>query len=125
MKKILVSLVALVAVVAAAPAEARVLTTAEKNLIAREVKRGLIDPESAQFRWGPTGPKASYCAEVNSKNSLGGYTGFAPFMAVLEQKNGAVFNVVVLAIESPDTLGAVRKTCNIEGYDDDYFRKTE
>jgi hypothetical protein len=42
------------------------------------VRRMLIDPESAQFRdVRQNGPYT--CGEVNSKNRMGGYTGFRKF----------------------------------------------
>lgn len=48
------------------------------------VKRLLKDPESAQFqneRLVTTGAAPVLCGEVNSRNEMGGYTGYLPFVA--------------------------------------------
>lgn len=45
------------------------------------VKQQLIDPESAQFR-----NQNGNCGEVNSKNRVGGYTGFQRYIATPELK---------------------------------------
>ena len=45
------------------------------------VSRQLIDPDSAQFRDLVKVDDGAYvCGEVNSKNRMGGYTGFTEFM---------------------------------------------
>jgi len=46
------------------------------------IKRQLKDPESAQFRniMLTRQDNGLACGEVNSKNSLGGYVGFHPFV---------------------------------------------
>lgn len=51
-----------------------------------EVRNGLTDPESAQFRnirvfsdWTPR--QTAICGEVNAKNRMGGYVGFKHFTA--------------------------------------------
>jgi hypothetical protein len=53
-----------------------VLTAAEKNQLAGQVKDILKDPESARFTWAVARPNTDvYCFTVNAKNSYGGYTG--------------------------------------------------
>lgn len=50
------------------------------------VTRHLVDPSSAQFRnvhMSHTG--VLYCGEVNSRNRLGGYTGFRRYMLTDDQ----------------------------------------
>lgn len=49
---------------------------------AEAVRQRLSDPASAQFRNLRRGKTAgTICGEVNSKNRLGGYVGFLPFVA--------------------------------------------
>lgn len=43
------------------------------------VRAELTDPDSAKFR-----NQKGYCGEVNSKNRMGGYTGFVRFIAITE-----------------------------------------
>ena len=66
----------------------------------------LNDPDSAQFRaervygnWTPAG--SALCGEVNAKNAMGGYVGYAPFEAGVAQGS----------IERPEDL---LKACEFE-----------
>lgn len=60
--------------------------TATPEEIARAqavISRQLIDPASAQFQITTIqhlGAAVVFCGQVNSKNRLGGYTGFHPFV---------------------------------------------
>lgn len=44
------------------------------------IKRMLNDPDSAQFRDDVVLENGRVCGEVNSKNKMGGYVGFLPYM---------------------------------------------
>lgn len=72
----------------------RELTKAEKATIARVIKQGLKDPDSAKFRWVPyrypEKGAGSYCGYVNAKNSYGGYTGFEQFHVLLVPEKGGI-----------------------------------
>jgi hypothetical protein len=46
----------------------------------QRVAHNLIDPSSAQFREVELGKDDLVCGQVNSKNRMGGYTGFRGFM---------------------------------------------
>jgi hypothetical protein len=66
----------------------RELSTGERTAIGKQIAQSLKDPDSAQFRWVPVKYAASsksteYCAQVNGKNSYGGYTGFQMFHATI------------------------------------------
>lgn len=82
MRKFFTAIVVLAALAGAVFAyRAYLISELRKPVIAQ-----LSDPESAQFRnerlvgeW--TVISSILCGEVNSKNKLGGYTGFAPFFA--------------------------------------------
>lgn len=45
----------------------------------RLVRDNLTDPSSARFRNVQQKPNGAVCGEVNAKNRMGGYVGFAPF----------------------------------------------
>lgn len=68
------------------------------------VRASLVDPGSAQFRNLIIG-KTSACGEVNSKNRMGGYTGFQKFY-VSQGK-------VVFLSDSPETKGLEESTFNM------------
>lgn len=76
--------------------EMRDLTPAEKAILAKGFAAGLKDPGSAQFQWAkiqkalPADGGMNYCAQVNAKNSYGGYIGMTPFMGVIQIKNGKI-----------------------------------
>ena len=104
------------------PALARDLMDAEKEEISKTVRRELIDPESARFKWVPVSAVGAkvYCGLVNSKNRLGGYTGDAPYAVFLVWIDGTIKLAAPLGIgsndgESPASI-ATRKTCDKEGY---------
>jgi len=105
------------------------LTVQDKKVIADSVRKDLIDPESARFKWLPligdkTGPGnirfATYCGLINSKNRLGGYTGDAPFNVLLLWDSSGVVSVTVSLIGSADWSSAksraILENCKQEGY---------
>ena len=69
---------------------ARELTPAEKAIIVANL--GLLDPESARFKWMPFDPhKIHYCASVNAKNAYGGYVGYQLFaIEPVKDRNGRI-----------------------------------
>lgn len=72
-------------------AAAAKLLNAQSAKAAELVKAQLKDPDSARFRNVRTVPLLGagdhlgdvYCGEVNARNSMGGYTGFASFAVTL------------------------------------------
>lgn len=50
--------------------------------------RVLKDPGSAQYRNVKVFPSQYACGEVNARNSLGGYTGYADFFVVIVTRDG-------------------------------------
>jgi hypothetical protein len=51
----------------------------EQAMIQKVVGARLKDPFSAQYQFGLYNGTTLYCAEINAKNSYGGYTGFKRF----------------------------------------------
>ena len=79
-------LVAAIALTISAHAMANQTPLTAKELVAVKtaVNGQLKDPASAQYRNVRVSTKsAAVCGEVNAKNSLGGYTGFARFVLYL------------------------------------------
>ena len=73
---------------------------------AREaVRNQLIDPDSAKFRNEETAEKgAVVCGEMNAKNRMGGYTGFAPYIhAAIASKSASI-----ISPGSPDFIAYLR-----------------
>ncbi|MCR4347833.1 MAG: hypothetical protein NUV55_11620 [Sulfuricaulis sp.] len=111
------------------PVLARELLDQEKEIIANVVKDELLDSESAKFRWVPL-PKYGievYCGLVNSKNSFGGYAGWAPYVVSpvwfkQTMKGASVIGVGTSNDDSPATI-AVMATCAKHGYTELFLAK--
>ncbi len=89
---------------ASPPAIARELLAHEKAVIEQTIKDQLKDPDSARFKWADyrTGSTV-YCAEVNAKNSYGGYTGFVPFAVfVVQTTDGKIRGAAPLSMGTGD-----------------------
>jgi hypothetical protein len=72
--------------------------SAERGRVEEDVRRGLRDPESAQFRdLRACAKPGAWQGEVNSKNGYGGYAGFRPFI-------WAGGEVAILGSEEPGPL---------------------
>jgi hypothetical protein len=102
-----------------AAAAQRLPTVKEQAAIKQAVGLQLKDPASAQYKWQKVKPGAIYCAEVNSKNSYGGYAGFAPFMLIINSKVGPsdiLGGALVANHVSPETIVTVSKSCQEAGY---------
>jgi hypothetical protein len=61
-------------------AAAKAAAEAAEEGVRQRVREALRDPSSAQFRNIHPGQGGYTCGEVNAKNALGGYTGFAKFV---------------------------------------------
>jgi hypothetical protein len=103
------------------PGPFRPLKSAEQQLIQNSVKDELLDPDSAKFRMGPLTLAAwSYFGVVNSKNRMGGYTGFWTFRVDIKKDgNGRIIaadNVYVMSDDMPLYQRRPALTCYKEGY---------
>lgn len=66
-----------------------VLTDQEVQVVQKAVQRSLRDPQSAQFgelSASSDGSMVLICGLVNARNAYGGYTGFQPFNATMDEK---------------------------------------
>lgn len=79
----------LVTVILAAFASVTACSAAQYADYRAAIKDFLKDPTSAEFRSEKVSSSGVYCAEVNSKNSYGGYTGFDRVIA--NGKNYVIF----------------------------------
>lgn len=102
------------------------LTAKEKATIEKAVKRELLDPESARFKWfklaqdvdtKAVDANINYCVLVNSKNSYGGYVGDKPFMAQLVWNQGKLDQKIYLYPRS-EYPGVDWHMCAKQGYAD-------
>ena len=74
---------------AVAEGKARPLSTAERAIVELVVKESLVDPESARIEIRPFILGSDLvCGRVNSKNNMGGYTGFRAFEVRIEKTAG-------------------------------------
>jgi hypothetical protein len=94
----------------------RELAPDEKKIIADAVGRVLKEPASAKFRWTKFPANAgsgdvNYCASVNGKSSLPGYSGNQLYIAVVGTENGKVKSAVVGAIHGGTDMHVVRALC--------------
>lgn len=68
----------------------------------------LIDGASARFRWQPVKSPRVYCAHVNSRNRMGGYTGWRLFYVMTDGRPlNAVFD---------GTIDLASTVCRENGY---------
>lgn len=90
----------------------RPLTEDDKTEIRTAVKRELLDPDSARFRWNPEMLEPEhYCGFVNAKNRMGGYVGFKAFI-VDHNAEGEITRVSILS-------GVSRRACTRYDYNID------
>lgn len=88
----------------------------EINEAKREVRRNLIDPDSAKFGEAIFNKKTeAVCGFVNAKNRMGGYTGFNPF--VYEKSKG------VTLVQEPPTEKDFERYFELRRYSeiDEYY----
>lgn len=107
---------------AAAPTAPFPLTAADKAVVVKSVKDQLLDGEAARWRWPLHQPKFGlYCAWVNSKNRLGAYTGWAPYMVTGGKSASGKFLVLSVDVANSDLSGddseIVVTMCSRHGYD--------
>lgn len=90
------------------------ISSSDIAAVQASVKYDLKDAPSAQFREiraaRSDNGKVAICGSVNSKNSYGGYVGFSPFLASMQ--DGKVEKVLV---ETTDNIFGIGKYCNQAG----------
>jgi len=114
----LLAVSAIAAVAKVAPVHATEISDDAKEVIRYEIRRRLTDPDSAQFRWldRPDNGTAVYCGFVNSRNRLGGYVGFVPFVTFLAYDTK--WTAVVFDIGDTDfKYRLVTTHCTNQGFD--------
>ena len=83
--------------------------------VQNEFKENLADPDNARFRNVEIVPHKlipdyfTLCGQVNARNSLGGYTGFQPFMAHVQ--DGHIVGTPIIA-EDYQTLRFIADLCD-------------
>lgn len=75
----------------------------------QQVRAGLRDPGSAQFRSvrvvGQRPYERAVCGEVNAKNAFGAYTGFQGFVALVRRDGDRVFITRIIRQEAGGDFG--------------------
>lgn len=109
---------------ASSGAGGRDLAPDEKKIIADAVGRVIKEPASAKFRWAKFPANAgsgdvNYCASVNAKSALPGYSGNQLYIAVVGTDNGRVKSAVVGAIHGGSDAHVVRTLCKRYGLNPD------
>lgn len=111
-------------------ATASELNDREKKIIENSVRKELIDPESARFKWilaaernidATKSMSSTYCGVVNSKNRYGGYTGDIPYAVFIIHANNILMVSKLIGTgtadwESPASK-AILETCRDAGYE--------
>ena len=102
----------------------RDLAPDEKKVIADAVGRVVKDPASAKFHWAKFPGNAgsgdvNYCAWVNAKSDLPGYSGNQLYIAVVGAEAGRVKSAVVGAIHGGGDAHVVRSLCKRYGLNPD------
>jgi hypothetical protein len=102
----------------------RELAPDEKKIIAEAVGRVIKEPSSAKFRWArfPASSGAgdvNYCASVNAKSALPGYSGNQLYIVVVGTEGGRVKSAVVGAIHGGSDAHVVRTLCKRYGLNPD------
>jgi len=102
----------------------RDLAPEEKKIIADAVGRVIKEPSSAKFRWARFSANigsgdVNYCASVNAKSALPGYSGNQLYIAVVGTENGRVKSAVVGAIHGGSDAHVVRALCKRYGLNPD------
>lgn len=116
MRILLASLALLTIAATDAPFEPRPITDAEKDVIRQAVKKKLIDPGSAQFRWNPQVlDSVTYCGFVNSKNRMGGFVGYSLYQILLTEKDRTA---IFVQMGTPGSISAevADELCAEHGY---------
>ncbi len=102
----------------------RDLSTDEKAVISAAVGRVIKDPASARYRWAKIPANAgngdaNYCASVNARSNLPGYSGRQLYVAVVGMEGGQVKSAVVGAIHGGSDAHVVRTLCKRYGLNPD------
>jgi hypothetical protein len=98
----------------------RDLSADEKQVIAAAVGRVVKDSASARYRWARIPANAgsgdlNYCASVNARSDLPGYSGQQLYVAVVGTEAGRVKSAVVGAIHGGNDAHVVRSLCKRYG----------
>lgn len=92
-------------------------------MIADAVGRVIKEPASAKFRWARfpanAGGDVNYCASVNAKSALPGYSGNQLYIAVVGVEGAKVKSAVVGAIHGGSDAHVVRTLCKRYGLSPD------
>jgi hypothetical protein len=79
----------------------------------------LVDPDGAEYQFGPDQTNTSrYCSIVNTKNHMGGYTGYAPFkVEVVRDGRGHITETsggLIMDGESSESLKLLFQKINLD-----------
>jgi len=88
----------------------------QKASIEQVIRDQLSDPDSAKFKFPAFLGGQVYCGEVNAKNKMGGYNGFAPFQVFVLDRAGKSSFVVLGVGEPGSSSQALRQSCAEAGY---------
>ncbi|EOV0692114.1 hypothetical protein ACOIE4_001203 [Klebsiella variicola] len=115
MQKMVLAL-ASIAVLFSGTAAARELTASEKKVIEESAKQKLKDPDSAKIYWQPDMGGDAYCAQINAKNSYGGYAGKALLLAGVKRDSQGKIIEAGVSIDSDDIAELMMPICTDAGY---------
>ncbi|WP_049273158.1 hypothetical protein [Pseudomonas putida] len=97
-------------------ASAKDLSSLQKSKIEAAVKERLVDADSAKFKFPKYSGGSVYCGQVNAKNRMGGYAGFAVFQTMILSSS----SIMLLGVGSSDpndsSTSALLTTCREAGY---------
>ncbi|WP_353187482.1 hypothetical protein [Pseudomonas sp.] len=97
---------------------AKDFTPSQKNKLQAAVKAQLIDEDSAKFKLPPYQGGDLYCGQVNSKNRMGGYTGYTVFQAAVLPGTTSGFYLLGIGSGDPSdpSTSALIQACSEKGY---------
>ncbi len=105
-----------------ATAPRRQLSQPEQAFIQEQIASTLKDPSSAQFKhyplvlWKLKNGGYVYCAQVNGKNSYGGYVGYSwSYNVIFPDSSGKITSVRPISIDSGEMRTAA-DLCSAYGY---------
>jgi hypothetical protein len=98
-------------------AQSRLLTEAEKRIIADAYGRDLRDPKSAQYEWAPFPLKlkgnetvSMYCFRANAKNGYGAFVGYKLIVGRVDLSAGKIIGFSYIMGRADDTPELARIT---------------
>lgn len=108
--------------IAAVPVADESAPTAQmKSAISKEIGVSLLDGQAARYKWPKKKAGAPiYCGFVNSKNAMGAYAGFQPFMVIGDYNTKGIYSVSAsvagLSLDGTDMQVRAIKMCMDAGY---------